>query len=408
MKENKKYFLISIIVVFIIKLITSYSFYQYLDLITANFSWTQQIAEKGLFNMYMPENGVFQIDYPPLFLYLIYPIHKIVIFTYEHSLNGLFQLLMKSIPLVFDLIITFFLYKKFNLKAAFLWSINTAIFVNVALWGQMDIPFIALMLFMIFYMEKDKPNQVLIFFALSCLLKPQGVYLFPIVILYLINSKRKKCEKRIAFSIGLLTGIIGWLPFMISNKNIILPIIIYLGSIFRYSFINLNAGNFYFLFNGVEYSGTIGLINFAMLIISIILLFNIFKKTNNYYLASAVYMFNIFMFTFGQHERYGIYAMFLFFLYFILTNNKNTKIIYILITIATTINQIGVLIKENEYYKKIFEGILPQDIVRSEFAININNVSVIIAALLNIFASIILLKELVKITKESKKENING
>lgn len=402
MKENKKYFLISIIVVFIIKLITSYSFYQYLDLITANFSWTQQIAEKGLFNMYMPENGVFQIDYPPLFLYLIYPIHKIVIFTYEHSLNGLFQLLMKSIPLVFDLIITFFLYKKFNLKAAFLWSINTAIFVNVALWGQMDIPFIALMLFMIFYMEKDKPNQVLIFFALSCLLKPQGIYLFPMVILYLINSKKENKEKKIAFLIGILTGIIGWLPFMIASKIIILPIIIYLGSIFRYSVYNLNAGNFLFFLNGKEYSGPIGFVNIALIATTILITFLLYKKNKNYYLIIGTYMFFIFMWTFGQHERYGIYGMFLFLIYFVMTNDKDFKLIYIFTTIAITINQIGVLIKENEYFKQILNGTLPYDVIRSEFAININDCCVYVAAILNILAYILLFKKISKLMRGKK------
>lgn len=399
MEKNKKYFLISIITIFIIKLITAYSFVQYLDLLTTNFSWVQQISQKGLFNMYIPENGIFQIDYPPLFLYLIYPIHKLAILAYENSLNGLVQLTMKLIPLLFDAIITLFLYKKINLKTAFIWSINIATFINVALWGQMDIPFIALMLFIIYYMEKDKPNNVLIFFALSCLLKPQGIYLFPIVILYLINSKKEKKEKKFAFLLGLTTGLLGWLPFMIANKSAILPIIIYLGSVFRYSVINLNAGNFYFLFNNVEYSGLVSLINYLMLILSIIVLFKIFKQTKNYYFSSAVYMFNIFMLTFGQHERYGIYAMFLFLISFVKTNNKKIGLIYILTTLGTAINQIGVLIKENEYYKKIFEGILPENIIRSQFAINANNISIIMSATLNILAFIFLIKVLIDFKK---------
>lgn len=350
---------ILILLCILIRILITIFYYNYNDSLSVNLQWASLINQNGLFNIYNKElwHAGIDVDYPPLFLIWLKLISPLLSFAVNNSYDSLVQVLLKLFGLIFDLSIITFLYKKFSPNIALLWAINLAAFVNASMWGQVDCVFSFILILMFYYIKEDKPELVSILFAINCLLKPQGIYLFPVLLLYLVITNHKIQRKICSLLYGILTGIITFLPFMITNKNILLPFELYLNSSGKYHQFNCGASNFWVMLCRIEYpKGLMDYFNYGLLFICIISLILIYKKTKDINIASAFYLFNIFMITLAQHRRYSFYAMTLCLVVYILNQHKQYLYYYIGLMISTGVACWGDLMYLN-YMKKCNYGI---------------------------------------------------
>lgn len=402
---SKKNILILIGISLIIRLFFVFFYYNYNDLITYNYQWVKMIKDYGILNIYQIPEGIYSVDvdYPPIFLILLSIISPLAHFFYENNLDELFQFAMKLFPLMFDISIIVFLYRKFSPKASLIWALNPGVIINSSMWGQTDAMLAFFLILMMYYINKKDSKMACISFAFCCLTKLQGAYLLPILLAYLITDGTKIINKIKSLMFGALTGLAFFLPFMISNKNILLPLDVYLYGGTKYNEINCGAANFHIFEHNATPSPIQELIA-PFLIIFCMLLFAIkFHQTKNLNLTSCFYLYCVFMITFTQRERYSFCAMTVLLLLFVFMKEKKYAILSILSGISLALNQIGPLdfLNYQEHCKAI--GVEPvYDILVQK------NTFIYIFIFIALFINIIIFTNLNKqIKKERKKRKEN-
>lgn len=398
---TKKNILITIIIFIILRISLSLFYYNYNDLITINIKWVDMIRNYGLFNIYQIPDGIYdvQVDYPPLLLIWFGLIEPLISFSVIEDFRLLLQLLMKSFGLIFDIATIVFLYKKFSPKAALLWTINLAVIINSSMWGQIDSSFAFFTILMFYYMKEHNTKMTCFIFALNCLAKLQGVYLLPILLLFLINEKVEIKEKIKSLSIGLITGILFFLPFIIANKDILLPFKIYLGGATRWAQFNRGAANFLVFLSYKDYSGIWNIISPLIVIMFMVLFFLFYKKTKDIYFSSTIYLYCLFMCTFSQQERYGFYTMVLLLITYIIQEKKEYLWYYLALMVSVASNQIMALHQLNYKLAAIYDNAPYIE------EINSRNVDFVAYALyIAFFINILIFLELFKKLKKNKNE----
>lgn len=225
--------------------------YNAFDLVPYNIPWAKGMGEYGL-SVYASLSNV---DYPPLFLVLLWPLSQRV--AAADALGDLPALMfwIKLWPVVFDLGLVALLGAlgrrrgiRFGYAAALFWALNPAAIFNCAVWGQTD----CILLFFIvlcagsFY--DRKPLAGTVWFAVGCLAKLQMAYFAPVLLLELFVHYRPRKAVRCLLA-GLLTGVLGWLPFMVGAGSWTLPFSTYFGGFGKYNYLDLNAFNVYGMFS---------------------------------------------------------------------------------------------------------------------------------------------------------------
>ncbi|MDR1003102.1 MAG: hypothetical protein LBL82_07535 [Oscillospiraceae bacterium] len=337
-----------------------------------NLMWAGDL-QNGFFNAY---THVRQLDYPPLYLYLL----KIVgMFTANTDINNFDpyrMLAIKFFPILIDSLTCFVLFKAGSRKSgaagfilAVLWAVNPAAIYNCAFWGQTDCVMIFALLLTFYLLSKGTidetaPRETIlgfdkkllpaaIAFGLCMSLKFQCAYFAPIVFLEFIRRSGGFRRKQAYLRAILLTGasiaafILAWLPFMIGAKSPLLPAVIYLEGAGTYPYITLHADNIYGLFNlnWVPEPTYLSVISTALTAASLFALVFVYVKFPrvNMYFAAALFMNCIFMLTTRQHERYQITIMiFLLMAYFSMKNAK-LLLIYVTQSVVILINQARLL-----------------------------------------------------------------
>lgn len=347
----------------ILRLVIGGGYYNDIDTVNYNIPWAKGIGQ-GLLSAY---SNMENLNYPPLFPFLLYFISEPIQHAVEVQNVFLQMFWIKLIPILFDSALIILLYvigRKYNrllgLFLATMWALNISAIFNCSFWGQTDSMLLFWIAAMSFSFQCKRPNLACVFFALGCLTKLQMAYLAPILLLELFLYYKPK----IAFSslgVGIAVGILGWLPFMIGSKNIFLPLDIYFGGFGKYNYINLNAFNLYGIGSNNWKSDSTPLIeNFTyqqlgtvvsvVLLISIVLVYVYLKWKKKHLptvLHAAMFMNAIFLFSTKMHERYQIPVVVLSLLCFVFCQSWKFFYGYLGITIITFINQAALLFKSN-------------------------------------------------------------
>lgn len=133
------------------------------------------------------------------------------------------------------------------LLVAAIFAFNPAIFINSALWGQVDVvnTLFYILTFIVFLQKRIFLAGI--FLAISLLIKPQGVVLLPLIFLLAIKEKWRLTEFFEGITVFLLIYLGGFVPF--SNKLNIFQFIFerYSVSLNQYQYTSLNAFNFWAL-----------------------------------------------------------------------------------------------------------------------------------------------------------------
>ncbi len=360
LKYYPKYFnpiIFLIVITFLIRLVFSVEVGYGTDVDTFK-GWAILLASDGLSEFYYLDAFT---DYPPLYMYVLYIIGQIYAFFDIDTTSTLSTVIIKLPAIIFDVLTTLCIYKlavqKISsnkaLGLALFFALNPAIFIDSAIWGQVDsiyTLFIALAIYLNIEADKiefNKINKYYVFsymlFMVGILLKPQAFIFTPLFIFAFVNylfgedTKEQKIYTSITSIVApILLFIFVCLPFVDGfDFGVILKQ--YAGTIGQYDYMTLNAFNFYGLigknfadvneaifFNIQAKSlGTLSILFFS--IVTFCFLFENRKNKYNMFFAGAFLNFSTFMFSVKMHERYLYPTLLFLFIYYIYT--KKTKFI---------------------------------------------------------------------------------
>jgi Gpi18-like mannosyltransferase len=306
-------------------------------------------AANGLSTFY---SSARQADYPPLYIYVLGLVGKIANTT---MLNSYYVLLLKIPPITADVITSFIIYKLakkylnsvISIFLAAFYIFNPAVFIDSTFWGQVDSFFTLLIFIAIYLLHEKKYAFSSAMFAVSILMKPQGIIFLPILFFELVRQRK---IKNFIFSAlaALVTILVIIIPFSINQQNPLWIVNLYTKTISEYPYASVNAFNFFSLIGGnyKSYNTNLFLVNYhtlGMLFIVITTLIGwfVYIKGNNRKYVSAIALLQIagvFTFSVGMHERYLFPAVALAVLSYIYLKDKRFMILAIGFSITSYIN----------------------------------------------------------------------
>ena len=155
------------------------------------------VSTENLFNMY--SSGVF-IDYPPLYIYMLFAIGKVIGFFNLYSVPWLYNILIKLPTIIAEVLTAVILYRTARprytfKKTAFITGIfmfSATLILDTCAWAQTDSLLALVVIIALLFVCKEKYEFSSVFFALAILLKPQGIIMLPILFFSLVKNKEIK------------------------------------------------------------------------------------------------------------------------------------------------------------------------------------------------------------------------
>ena len=329
--------------------------------------WALRLFEVGFYDFYSPE--IFS-DYPPGYLYFLYPIGCLLKYLNCAELSPTCLLILKMPAIICDMLIGVLIYRyafeqkpnSADILAAF-WLFDPAVIQNSSVWGQVDSVFMLAVTAMCILLSKKKTIPAYFAFAAGILIKPQTLIFTPLIILGIYENVFLGGFKKDVFLKNLFCGLTAvgallaaFLPFG-ANKAIRL----YFTTMSSYPYVSVNAYNFWSmlglnwqpqdeLFLGLVPYKTIGsaVIPLICIFSAVIFIRNIESK-DRYWITGAFIIVTMFLFSVRMHERY-LYPVMVFLLMSYCTNRKKLSLLfYTLFSILICINAWHVL----QYYSVI-------------------------------------------------------
>ncbi len=293
-------------------------------------AWASMLADSGLGSFYYLDSFT---DYPPAYMYFLFVIGKIYeIFSIDIT-GTLATIIIKLPAIFFDLATVLFIYKisskKFESSDAFkislFYALNPAIFLDSAIWGQVDSIY-TFVIFVSLYLATKSDSKNLIYsfvlFTVALLLKPQALIFAPVYLFlfgnYFYNETSfKESMKTFAYILCacVVTFMFICLPF-VNGFDFSVIIKQYIGTIDQYDYQTLNAYNFYgFIGNNMAeitrpifYGLSAQFVGiFSVVFFSIVTMMFLYKNSHNkfsIFLGASFINLTTFLFCIKMHERY--------------------------------------------------------------------------------------------------------
>jgi len=217
------------------------------DMSNFYFIWYQNILDNGIAVLYR-ENIT---NYSPLFSYLL------AITTHFDSLVPRVTAI-KLLPILFDFISTYFVYRIVRIKyptgnkpywAAGLFFVLPTIFINSAHWGQMDALYTTFLIISLYFFLKEKPLLGMLAFALSFSVKFQAIFFVPFLVVLLLKKKVRWWQFFLVPAVYVITCV----PAVLMGTSWRSVLTIYLGQASQFSQLSFHAPNLY-MFVPKDYS----------------------------------------------------------------------------------------------------------------------------------------------------------
>ena len=305
--------------------------------------WAKSAAEHG-FDIY---NRVPGIDYPPGYMTILMIVGKVTsLFNAYGTLLG--RMLIKTPAILCDIAIGYIIYKlaikKLNTKwTIFLvcaWLFNPVVLIDSAAWGQVDSVLTLAIIACIYYITQEKYGVAGVHLAIGVMLKPQALFISPILFYALVKNFTLKdnIRKKImpfwhTLSSFIVTYVIIALPYWV-NMNIKWVYELFLKTAGHYSYITVNALNYHFLKgnNWVkdDKMALFGLSLFTWgmvaIVVASVITWILYQKSKKLYsvpyLLSSVLIYTVVNFGPRMHERYFFPIIALMLIALIYINNK--------------------------------------------------------------------------------------
>ncbi len=306
----------------LLRIIVAYNYSGFSSDTACFYGWANMAYENGLSEFYSSEAFT---DYPPGFIYVLWIIGAIFSMCKIPYMSGPCLLLLKLPAILCDIVAGVLIYRLAKKdadegRATFftaLYLLNPAIFLNSALWGQVDAVFTLCLLLMCLFLTEGKTIPAYIVFGIGVLLKPQILVFTPVLIYGIMDHVILKSFSWRKFFHNLFSGlsvifcmILVCIPFELGQV-----ISQYTSTLGSYPYIAVNAFNFWGLFglNWVSQDNKLLFLTYGqwgtVIIIAITLLsaFFFFKNRRNparYFTVAAFLIISMFLFSVRMHERY--------------------------------------------------------------------------------------------------------
>ncbi len=281
--------------------------------------WSARAAAEGLTHFYADD--VF-CDYPPGY------IHILAVLGYIRPIfsSAIWDTLLYKMPAILaDVLLVALLYRKtqeitknetLSLGISLLYAVCPAVWMNSAIWGQVDAVFTLFVLFSLIYLAEGKYSKSAVLYATAVLIKPQALLFAPIYgITIWQNRDAENFGRQLWAAIACFAGtfVVLILPFVFA-KGPAFIFALYEKTLASYPFASLNAFNLFTLiganglansslFLGVSY-GTIGTIGLILAVCVACFIFYKGKDNSRYFYASALLITGVFLLSTKMHERY--------------------------------------------------------------------------------------------------------
>ncbi|MBI2085767.1 hypothetical protein HYT74_00335 [Candidatus Daviesbacteria bacterium] len=316
-------------------------------------AWSARIAEVTPLHFYNPN---YFADYFPGYLYMLWFLGKSFYILLPHlSVFSIeFEIYLKLFTNLFDLGTAYYIYKivyryqhKFALIAPIFYLANPALVFNSSVWGQVD----GILAFFLVYsayclIELKKAYRSNFFSALSIIIKPQGLAIFPVMIIYLLSNFNFKKY----FSLLIIPALLILLSLPFFLKDPILGLLhLFQKSANTYPYTSMFSYNFWSFAGWWKPDSTrfldltfqtwgIAFYLTSLIFISLPLIFRRNQDNFSIYFALALASFAFFLFLTRIHQRY----LFPFFSFLLITtfikNSLKLKTIYIALSLIHFIN----------------------------------------------------------------------
>ncbi|MCM3746897.1 glycosyltransferase family 39 protein [Paenibacillus pasadenensis] len=326
--------------------------------------WADRAYSVGL-------NGFFSddvfADYPPGYIYVLWVLGMLKsVFGLAYG-SGAAIILVKLPALIADLITAWLLYDlarsrfgtRLSVFFAALYVFSPAIWLDSALWAQVDSVMTLLVLLAVRSLSGGKYAPAAAWLAVAVLVKPQAVLFLPLLLFALLRTRRLSDWLKAAGA-GIATALIMLLPFAVGREP--LWIVHHYQAMFQsYPYATLNAFNVYGLFglNGIDTAktwlglslstwGNVG----AIVALAVMGLICWKKGREGMYLAAFAGALFVFLLKTGMHERYLYPALAFALAAFLVSGSKRLLALYGGLTLTVLANTAPVLkdaIEQNFY-----------------------------------------------------------
>lgn len=326
---KKKWIIVVFSAAFILRCIFAYLYKGFTSDTACFAGWANLAYENGLSEFY--SSGTFT-DYPPGFIYVLWVIGAIFSLFKIPYLSGACLLLLKLPAILCDMAIGFLVYritkKAMDDGRAVLFSalylFNPAIFLNSAIWGQVDAVFTLCVVLMCLFLTEEKLVPAYIAFGAGVLLKPQTLVFTPVLIYGIIEHVFLNRFSIRYFFHNLFAGLCVIFCMLLFCMPFELGTVIaqYTSTLSSYPYIAVNAFNLWGFFglNWVSQEKRLLFLTFEqwgpIIIVLIVLLsaYFFFKNRRNpsrYFTSAGVLIISMFLFSIRMHERYLFPALIL-------------------------------------------------------------------------------------------------
>lgn len=307
--------------------------------------WADQAVESNLIYIYRDASF---LDYPPGYMYILYPLGLIN----RLITNPTVQVLVVKLPAIIADFLTAGLIYRIGAKKekpvigmvlGVLYLFNPLVIVDSAAWGQIDSIVALFTLLALWDMQEGHPLRACMFYGLGLAIKPQMLLLAPLMLYALIVEVRlaggwKKALARAGamLGVGALAVFVPALPFWLVSGKFSWLFGQYFGTMSSYNYGSVNASNFLALLGGnwrdaaepalfgVSYTA-LGIAGIAVICAYILWRYAVRGRDH-----SRIFLFGALMlcgiYTFGQnmHERYMFPVVALLTAHFIVSDDKRS------------------------------------------------------------------------------------
>jgi len=215
-----------------------------------DFSWFLQPWVEQYRDMTFVEGLATKVgNYNPPYMYILNIIAR----------TGLSELyLIKSISVIFDFILAFFVMKIVSLKTespnmrilAFLLTLAIpTVVLNSSMWGQCDAIYSAFAIGALYFGLKERSKLTYVFIALSFSFKAQAIFLFPMIPVFIFMRKIRFRDCYMFFAVYLAT----LLPAVIAGMPVETALLTYVDQVGYFSSLNMNLPNIWRFIDHVDY-----------------------------------------------------------------------------------------------------------------------------------------------------------
>lgn len=365
---GRSIFVIIMIITFLARIAGAIIYKGYDVDINCFLAWADMVFENGIGNFYSLDAFT---DYPPGYMYILYGIGAI------RSAFGIPQLSVMSIVLtkmpaiLADMGIGYLAYKIASKRlretgAALLagvWLITPAVFVDSAIWAQVDSVFTLCVVLMCYFITEKKLIPAYFVFALGILIKPQTLIFTPVLFFGIIeqifidsyrNDERSVFWRKFWTNLGsgiaaiLMIGLL-MIPFGFSDA-----LKQYTETLGSYPYASVNAYNFWTMIgkNWVSQEETLFGIAYrywgmAAIIAAVLFTALIHFKNKDfrskYYFSAGLLLTIVFTLSVRMHERYIYPAIILALLCFAARPAKKQFLNFILLATVSFLNIVHML-----------------------------------------------------------------